>query len=218
MDEPQVILGLLFPAYEQASSAVGPRVATFDDPAAGALSAATRPGFGSTLGNVRHLAVPANQLLDRLATVAFVQAEMLPASSSRPGARYGNRTQRGSQKSLIVCVGPVDRDAQRHAARVAEHRALDAQLTAIGRVFPGFSPHPVAIWSSHRPSSANAKRSHVAGRRPSGRPSKTSGRYRVGPSLESSDAPCSAHRTGAVRLSTGNRYAVGKECRLPRNR
>ena len=38
MDERQIILGFLFPAHQQATRAVGPRVDALDDPAAGLLA------------------------------------------------------------------------------------------------------------------------------------------------------------------------------------
>jgi hypothetical protein len=43
---------------------------------------------------------------------------------------------------LVMHIGTVDRQAQRNAATIGQHRPLDAQLTPIRRVFPGFFPRP----------------------------------------------------------------------------
>jgi hypothetical protein len=215
MDEAQVIVGFLFSSHQQAPCPVSPRVTSFDDPTAGSLSGATRFGFSATWWNMWYVAVAASQTFNRFAEVPFVQTEMLLASSLRLGTRYGNRSQRSAQKFLIVRVRAVDGDAQRHASRVGEHRTLDAQLTAIGGVFAGFFPHPREPWSSCHPATASANQSPDVGRRPSDMLSKTSGKCHAAPILESSDAPCSAHRTAVARLSTGNLYAVDKGCRPP---
>ena len=43
-------------------------------------------------------------------------------------------------------IGTRNSEANRHATSVGENRPLGAQLTTIGRVFPGFFPRPAAPW------------------------------------------------------------------------
>lgn len=216
MDEGQVIVGFLLPAHKQTPRAVRPGVASFDHPTVGALSGAT-PGSDFALArDVRNVAAAPGESFCGPTAVAFVQTEMLPAPSRRLGTGERNRLQRGSQQLGIVSVGAGDRDAQRHAAAIRHDRSLDAELTAIGRVFAGFFPRPTAPWSWLRPVLANAIRSRVACHTFADMFSRSDEISGVGSILGSTDAPCWTSRTVAAMPSTGSRYATDRRFRWQR--
>lgn len=180
------------------------------DPAAGLLA------FGS-LG--RHL--PFERNVQRVVTlggqpgnarpdIRFIQAEMLLVATAGLGTWGGDAAKSFRGQRLVMGVGSADRDSNRDATSVSEYRALGAELSAIGRVFPGFFPRRGATWSSSHLSSATSKRYRGGGRTPSGRPSRDDRRCRAVPTLESSDAPCSNIQTREVTPSIGNLYGADK--------
>ena len=115
-----------------------------------------------------------------------------------------------------MSVGPGDGDPQRHTAAIGYDGSLDAQLTAIGGVFAGFFPRPTVPWSWSRPTLANATRFRVVRHTFVGTFSRSGGRLAVGSIPESTDAPCSAHRTAAAMLSTGSPFATDRRFRWRR--
>src|SRR5688572_8767704 len=148
MQQSFIIGGFLFPSHEDAAVSVKPRRDTLDHPTPGAL--APHALFGLLLApraDVRHVAVTAELLANRVAIVALVEAQMSSTPRSRR-ARNRNAEERRGKKLLVVCIGAADRQTDRHAAAVGENRPFDAQLTAIGGVFAGFFPRPAAPWSS----------------------------------------------------------------------
>src|SRR5690242_12139698 len=114
--------------------------------------------------HVRRIAAAANLAVNRLASVAFVETEMLRFARRGIGTWDGDCIQRFGDKLLVRHIGAFDGDGQRHATAIDERRAFDSQLASIGRVFPGFFPHRAVTWSSRRPYSATSNRS-LAGRR-----------------------------------------------------
>ncbi len=101
--------------------------------------------------------MPASEKLANVfRVVAFVEADVLVAAVRGLRALDRNGIERRLKKLDVVRVGAAHLNAQRHAVSVGEHRPLGSQFTAIGRVFPGFFPHPEATWSSLRPRFANS--------------------------------------------------------------
>ncbi len=127
---------------------------------------------------------------------------------SRRGFRTRNRNiiERGDQKSLVMHIGAVHRHADRHAPTVDQHRTLDAEFATIGRVFPGFFPHPAATYSSPRPNSATPSRS-LADRRTLPTPVATVPRTltKLNPLLEVGVDRGFPSRTCSASPSTGTR-------------
>jgi len=210
MNEGQIVCRFLFPACQQAASAVGPTVCALDDPTAGALASAAWLGRLAALRAVELVSATLGKSLHRFARVPFVQAKMLPAASARRRTSDRNSVQGRSEQLLVVPVRARDGDTDRHAPGIGQHRSLDAELTTIGGVFPGFFPRPAAIWSSPRPDFASASRSPYAGRRCGDIPSTCGGRRPARPTPESSDARCSASQRRVATPSTDNLYATGK--------
>lgn len=213
MDKGQVVADFLFPADKQTPGAVRPRVAAFDYPAACALTWTTFDSNFALTRNVQNVTQTSGESFRGFAAVAFVQAEMLFASSHRLGTRQGHRSQRGPQQRDVVSVCSSDRNADRHAAGVRHDGSFDAKLTAIGGVFAGFFPRPTAPWSWSRPTLANASRFHVWRRRFAGTFSRSGERHDDGPIPGSTDVRCLANRTAAATLSTGSRCATDRRCR-----
>src|SRR5829696_8561114 len=83
MQQSLIVSGFLFPPHEDAAVAIEPRSDAFDNPATGTL--APHSLFGLLLASrsdVRHIAAAAEPLPDRLAVVAFVEAQMPPTARS----------------------------------------------------------------------------------------------------------------------------------------
>jgi len=213
MNKGQVIADLFFPTHKEASCAVRPGVTSFDYPAAGTLPGATLWLDFALTRDVRNITEASGESFCGPTAVAFVQTEMLPTPSGRLGTRQGNRLQRGTQQLDVVSVGTGDRDAQRHAATIRHDRSLDAELTAISRVFAGFFPRPTAPWSWLRPVLASAIRSRVACHTFADIFSRSDEISGVGSIPESTDAPCWASRTVAAMPSTGSPYATDRRFR-----
>lgn len=212
MNERQIVCRFLFPPRQQAAGSIGPAMCAFHHPSS--RTPALVVGFFvlATFGCMGLVSPALCDLLNRLANVAFVQAEMLPLASTRARSADGDRVQGFGDQLLIVRIRAGDRNAQRHAATVSENGPLDAEFAAIGRVFPGFFPHPAATWLSPRPNSAIAIRCLSADRTCGDRLSKVVGTRPSSSIPGNSDAPCWASRIRAVAPSTDNRYAKDKRC------
>jgi len=211
MDESQIVADFLFPPDKQTSCAVCPGVTAFDDPAGGTLPSAPLHLSFALSGNVQNIAEASRESLCGLAAVSFVQAHVLLGSSSGLGTGHGNRLQCGTQQRSVVSVGPGDGDPQRHTAAIGYDGPLDAQLTAIGRVFAGFFPHLTALWSWSRPLLANASRFRDAYHRFVDTSSRIDGRRVVGSIPGSIDVPCSANRTAVATPSIDSPSATDRK-------
>ncbi len=186
MQEAHVICDFLFPAGQEPPRSVDPGVRALHFPATGFPMTALRLRCLSALGrDVRYVMTPANFTFNRFAGVSFVQTKML--WFSRRGFRTWNRNiiECGRQQFLVMHIGAVDRGSKRHAMAVDQHRTFDADLATIGRVFPGFFPHPAAICSSPRPHSATSSRS-PSGHRILPGPRATTPRTRPAPPIPGS--------------------------------
>src|SRR5436305_14392630 len=71
---------------------------------------------------------------------ALVETDMLRRPRVRPRPMHRNGLKRLPHELVVVPVGPVDDHAERDAAGVGQHGALDAALAAVGWVAAGFSP------------------------------------------------------------------------------
>src|SRR3954469_21167444 len=104
--------------------------------------------------NVRLIAALTNLAVNGFASISLVEAKMLRFCRRRLRTLDGNVVERRTNQLLVRHIGTVHGDGQRYAAAIDQRRAFDAELATIGRVFPGFFPHPAAIWSSPHPCSA----------------------------------------------------------------
>ena len=94
---------------------------------------------------VRYVVTAADFAFNGLARVSFIKTEVLWLARSGLWAFDGNTIERLFHKFLVMHIRAVHRRPKRNTAAVDQHGALDTQLAAIGRVFPGFFPHPAAI-------------------------------------------------------------------------
>ncbi len=206
MQEAHVICDFLFPAGQEPPRPVDPGVRALHFPATGFPLTTLRLRFLSAFGrDVGYVTTPAHFTFNGLASVSFVQAKML--WFSRRGFRTWNRNiiERGRQQFLVMHIGAVDRGSKRDATTVDQHRAFDAELATIGRVFPGFFPHPAAICSSPHPHSATSSRS-PSGHRILPRPRATVHRtHQAQPTPGSRRGSRFPSRTRSASPSTGTR-------------
>ena len=136
MQEPQIVGDFLFPAYQQASGAIGPGMRPFNDPASGlAIAMLSRRGVVVLFGNVRDVTPSASSLANRFGIVPLVRTKMLLLPRRRLRAAERNAGQSLLHQGLIMRIGAIHRCADRHASTVGQHRSLHPQLAAIGRVF-----------------------------------------------------------------------------------
>ena len=159
MQEAQIIRGFLFPANQQASRAVGPRVGSFHNPSARFASSASRHcGTLAFARNMRDVSSTLGTAPHRLRVVPFIGAKMLLVTPFRRWTFYGDALKCFCDQLLIVHIRAGHGDSDGNPRAVCQHRTLDTQLASICRVFPGFFPLPVAPWSSPRLNSATSSR------------------------------------------------------------
>jgi hypothetical protein len=215
MQEGEIVVGLLFPADEQATKAIGPRMSTLHNPA---TSTVTRLGFQvvgflATRFDVRYV-MPLTKIVPSFfRIVSFIETKMLSLAPGWVGSANGFAVERSLQQSDIVRVGATYFHTQRYAASVSEHRPLGAQFATIGRVFAGFFPHPVAIWSSPRLHFANPTGCLLSRRIRASIASITLGRHLARSIPESSCVGHFQNQTPWGQLSTGIRFAKYRICR-----
>src|SRR4051794_1414514 len=104
--------------------------------------------------NVRLIATLAKLAVDGFARISFVEAKMLRVLLYRLRTLDRNAVERPCHQLLVRHIGAFQGDRQGHAAAIDQRRPFDTDFAPIGRVFPGFFPHPAATWSSPRPCSA----------------------------------------------------------------
>ena len=149
MQEAQVVGDFFLPADQQSPGTVEPRMSTFHFPTP--RFAATMLRLRDLVGlawNMRCVAPRAYFTVDRFAGVALVEAKILGLGRRWLGALDGNGVERVGDQLLVRHIGAFHGHSQRHATAIDQRRAFDAELAAIGRVFPGFFPHPAVISSS----------------------------------------------------------------------
>jgi hypothetical protein len=213
MQQANVVRRFLLPPHENAAVAVQPRVNPLDDPAACAISAAALHLLFAARADVWRVASATGRATNSVGIVALVAAEMLLAPAAGPWAWHRNAIERGVDESLIMHIGAGHRQANRHAASVGEHRPLHAQFAAIGRVFPGFFPHPAAPWFAPRLSFAIATRCRAGHHSVSIATSTIGEEHPVPSTLGSTDGSCCPIRSISAQPSTGNRCAIRNRCR-----
>src|SRR5580658_6759068 len=217
MQQSQIVRDFLFPADQQTSCAIEPRMSAFDFPAT-SFSAAVL-GLRKLVGlarHVRHIAAFANLAVDRPAGVAFVEAEVVRLLSRWLGTLNRDSVQRLAQQFLVRHIGAFDGNGQRHTTAVDERRTFHAQLATIRRVFPGFFPRPAALWSSPHPSSATPNQYLSVRRTRSKRVATAPQTHRIPPTPGNRRESRCQSRTAWASLSTASRWPARKKCRSPR--
>jgi hypothetical protein len=116
----------------------------------------------------------------------------------------GNVVERRTHQLLVRYIGTGHGHGQRYAAAIDQRRAFDAELATIGRVFPGFFPHPAATWSSPRPCSAISNRCLSTHRTRSKRVARAPRTHPTAPTLESTHGSRCRSRTASASPSTGS--------------
>jgi len=143
MEKTQIIRSFLFPADQQASRAIGPRMGSFNDPSARPPTASAWCRRALPLaGNVSDVFAALRGLTNRIRIVTFIGTQMMLAGSLRQWTLHGNAVKRFFHQLLIMHIRAGDGDSNRHTAPVRQHRSLDAQLATIRWVFPGFFSPP----------------------------------------------------------------------------
>ena len=213
--EGQVIRFLLLVAHEELSKAIEPRVAAFDDPAAGRLAAAFRSGLIADLPHVGSISALPHYGLGWLALVGFVGTQVLRFPTRGLGPTNDNAVQSDIQQFHIMAIGAADDKRERGANTVDQQTAF--------RTF--FSPDPldwvqrllarVVLCPWCRRCSAKSKRSLPSRRIPPDQPATGAKRthraatagsacgwrchcqnYQAAPST---DSPCARHRRSPRR-------------------
>ena len=120
----------------------------------------------------------------------------------------------GAHQLVVVAVGAVDDNAERHAAAVSQHGALDPALGSVCWIWPGFPPHRGAPCPLPHPAPAMSSRCRSCRRRPEVPCARTlrTPQPRLIPG--SGDAPMRKSRfRSPAALSTGIRSAIRRRSR-----
>lgn len=158
--------------------------------------------------DVRHIVPPPQSLSESSVIIGFVGAKVLCSSRTGRRPRHRHIIERGYCELQVMPVCRPNRQPQHDAASIGEHRAFDAQLAAIGGVFPGFFPRRAVLCSSRHRASASARRSHAGRRTPPGLDATICETLHALPRLESNGVNCSRSRSRAGLLSKGNLCAT----------
>src|SRR5262245_4185734 len=218
MQESQVVADFLFPADQESTRSVRPRVCAFHDPASGfALRVLPSRRIVTFARNVDRVAASSGRAAHGFGIVPFVSTKMLPLARRRSGPPHRNSPQRFLDQSLIMRIGTIDCHRQGHAPPIGQHRALHSQLAPVGGVFPGFFPHPEATCSSPRPSSATSTRCLSARRTPPRPASTARQKPRLAPTLGSNRESHCRSRTRGAWPSTDSRSAARRRFHWPRS-
>jgi len=139
MDQSFIVYCFFLPTDENPPKTIHPGGDALYHPAA---SAAASDAFGdlffATGFDVRNVTASAGFAVDDRGIVSLIAAEMLRTTRCGVGTTDGKTAKRGVKKFLIMHISAGDRNAQRYAPAIGQHRAFDTQLASIRRVFPGF--------------------------------------------------------------------------------
>ena len=189
---------------------------SLDNPASRFLPCSTSTLLFATATDVRYVTATFHRDGRLFAKVPFVEAQMLtPATSG--GTSNGHRLKSLLQKALVVSISAVNGDTHGNAACVGQDRSLDAKLTSIGRVFPGFFPLRAATSLSRRPKIAIAMRSLGTDRISRETASRTGEKCQVVSTLGNSDEPYWDFQIVGGAPSIGSPCARDNKCRWRRH-
>ena len=145
MDERQIVRDLFLPADQQPPGTIEPRMSTFNFPTTSFATPVRRlRSFIGLAWNVRLIAALANLAVHGFTSISLVEAKILRLGRRRFRTLDGNTVECLLHQFLVRHIGAGYGDGQRHAAAIDQRRAFDAEFATIGRVFPGFFPHPAA--------------------------------------------------------------------------
>src|SRR4051794_38738382 len=220
MQEGKVVFRFLLPTHEDATKAIHPAMSALDHPTTrfeprflsdglGFLAAGTNMGGKAELSHNRpHFVI----------VIAFVETEILPLLDCGLRALGYDTFKRGAHQFHVMAISSGYRQTDGHTLSFSQQAALDAGFAAVGGIRADFSPHPVALSSSHHPCSTIPTQC-LATRQPVLYPlAITSGTHRLLPILGSGRAPskpdrCPFHPTP----STGSQFARRRRCHRHRH-
>ena len=145
--------------------------------------------------------------------VRFVGAHVLRLPSSWLWSVNRYTVERRHGQLEVVAIGGPDPQAQDNAARVGQHRTLDAQLAAIGGIWPGFFPLPAVPWSLPCRAFANASQCRDDDHIQSAPASTICGTPHDHTTTENNGAGCCPSRTLWARPSKGSPSSSHSRCR-----
>lgn len=215
MQHCQIIVGFLFPADKEPTKAIGPRMRALNYPSSCLEARILLPlhYFLSAGLDVRPIMPPLKKLANVLRVVAFIEADVLTSATGRLRPVDRNAVEGFLQKFNVVRIRAAHFHAQRHAATIGEQRPLGSEFAPIGRVFPGFFPHPEATWSSLRRRFASSTECLVVRRTQVAPPSTACERRRPPPLVGNNGGGCSRTRILLEPPSTDSRSATHRRCR-----
>jgi hypothetical protein len=215
MEQRFVVFRFLFPADENPPKAIHPRGNTLNDPAAGTPPATFRDLFLAARLDVGSVATPLGFAADGVRIEPFVAAEMLASMRGWTRAANRNAIERRAKESLVMRVGAGNRQADGHPSAIGQHRTLDAQLSSIRGVFPGFFPRPREPWWSIRRDFATSIECPGGHHTVAAGTSRACGTHGVASTPGSIGAASCRSRTPWEPLSIGSRSARRRKCRRP---
>lgn len=142
MQECDIVLGLLFPADEDAAKAVHPTVRAFDYPAPGAKArfAFDSLGFFAPRADMTREAELGHGIADFLVIVAFVQTQALRLLRRWLRPLHDYACKGIAYQFHVRAVGAGDDETDGHALACGQQAALDTRFAAIRRIGAGLFP------------------------------------------------------------------------------
>ena len=215
MKQSQIILRFLFPTRQDAAEAVHPAMRAFHNPTA-SLEASfmlDRLGFFPPGSNVSGITKLSDQTSYLARIVSLIQRHTLRLFFCRFRTLYRDTFYRCLNHLAVMPIRSIDCQADRHTPCVGQQTPFNAFLSPIRRVWAGFSPRPMGLWSWHHPSTARTSQS-LSTRHSLSEPVPTvSEKHRLGSTPEIARGLCCSNRCRSRSAhSIDNRSAKQKGC------
>ena len=139
MKKREIIFGLLFPANEQATRTVEPRMRTLHDPSPCPIAwkANFLGFFFPSAADMIEIATRAHQQAHDQIIIACIQTKMLGMRLIWLRTSNHDAIQSGAQQFAVMAIGSIDSQGQRHACPISQHAPFGPALGAIGGIGAG---------------------------------------------------------------------------------
>ena len=213
MNQSQVILRFLFPSSQDAAEAIHPTVGPLHNPATSleACLSFDSLSFLTACFYVGRIAKLLYQITHRVIIITFVQTHTLRISLAGLGTLYRNTLQSSIDQFAIMPIRSINHQTNRYAIGFSKQTSFDAFFGPIRRVWAGFFPHLMGLWSWLRPWIAKTNRC-LSIRRSLPRPfPRVPGTRLRGTTLETASGLCYWNKyRSRLGHSIDNRFAAQK--------
>ena len=156
MKQSQIIFRFLFPSRQYAAKAAHPAMCSLYNPATSLKTSFmfNRLCFFATRTNMSGITKFFYQISYLTRIITFIKTHSLFFSFSRPWSFYRNTFYGSFCHFAIMSISTINRQANRYSKTFCKQTAFNPLFSPVRRVWAGFFPHRVGLWSSRHPSIA----------------------------------------------------------------